>query len=185
MTTCREVSAWIGTFVDGELPLDHAVNTECHVTQCHSCAERVRFERALRSSVKKAVQDQSEPSPSFEQRLERVLLAERINNRVYACTPTSSVRSASALQEHFRAGQQQVNFSVKKFDVTRSVASEVISSPLGTLRWRTLLPVAAVAAGAILWGGVQNQLQNPDALKSASTSDLRLSELDSYFGRNG
>ncbi len=181
MTTCREFSAWVDTFVDGELPLDHAVDAECHVAQCQSCAERVRFERAFRSSVRQAVQNHSKPSLSLERRLERALIAERTSSRVFACTPTSSVDHVSALQEHFQADRQQVRASTKKRGASRPFAADFVSNSWGTLRWRTLLPVAAVAAGAILWAGVQNQRQSPNAWKSAGTSDLRLSELDSYL----
>jgi hypothetical protein len=50
------------------------------------------------------------------------------------------------------------------------------------MRWRSLLPLAAVAAGAIVYAGVQNQPPaSAPSWHQARTSDLRLSELDSYL----
>jgi hypothetical protein len=181
MTTCSEVRSWIETFADGELPLEHAVDAECHVAQCHCCAERLRFERAFRSSVKQAVQGDSQPSHSFEQRMQRAMLAERSTSRVFACTQTSSAYSSCNSQQHFQPNRRQVDFLVKNRKLNRPVATDTLSSSWGTLRWRTLLPLAAVAAGAILWAGVRNQQQIPSGFNSASASDLRLSELDSYL----
>jgi len=181
MTSCREVSSWIDTYVDGELPVDHAVDTECHIAQCPSCAERLRFERSFRCSIKRAVQEQSQPSLALAQRMERALLAERTNERVFACTPTSSVNHASSLNAHFQTKRQQVVFTSKPRGAKRPAASDVVSSTWGPLSWRTMLPVAAAAAGAILWAGAHNQSPIPMALGSVNGSDLRLSELDSYL----
>jgi hypothetical protein len=178
MTSCREISVWVDTLVDGELPLDHAVDAECHVAQCPSCAERVRFERAFRSSVRHAVQNQSQPSLALQQRLERMMIAERTSSRVYACTPLSSVIDASFSQEHIQSRGRHVGFSIKNHGRRRPIATDVVSSSWGALNWRSLLPVAAVAAGAILWAGFQNQ--HPIPLRETA-SDLRLSELDSYL----
>jgi hypothetical protein len=183
MTTCREVRSWIETFADGELPLEHAVDTECHVAQCHCCAERLRFERSFRSSVKQAVQTDSQASESFEKRMQRVLLAERATSRVFACTQTSSTYSACNAQQHIQPIRRQVDFlgKTRKLNHQRPTATDTLSSTWGALRWRTLLPLAAVAAGAIVWAGAQNQRQSPSDWNSASASDLRLSELDSYL----
>ena len=181
MTTCNEVKSWIETFADGELPLEHAVDTECHVAQCHCCAERLRFERAFRGSVKKAVQSHSQPSLTFEQRMQRVLLTERVNSRVFACTQTSGAYNACNSQQQIQSNRRQVEFLTKSRKPNRPVATDTLSSTWGALRWRTLLPLAAVAAGAILWAGAQNQPQVPSSWNGASASDLRLSELDSYL----
>ena len=181
MTTCSEVKSWIETFADGELPLEHAVDAECHLAQCRCCAERLRFERAFRSSVKHAVQSDSQASLSFEQRLQRMLIAERATSRVYACTQTSGAYSACNSQQHTEPYRRQVDLLGKRRKLSRQVATDTLSSTWGTLRWRTLMPLAAVAAGAILWAGVRNQQQSPSVLNSASASDLRLSELDSYL----
>ncbi len=181
MTTCSEVKSWIETFADGELPLEHAVNAECHLAQCHCCAERLRFERAFRKSMQHAVQSDSKPSRAFEQRMQRVLIAERATSRVYACTQTSGTYSACNSQQLTVPNRRQVDFLAKNRKLNRPAATDTLSSSWGTLRWRTLLPMAAVAAGAILWAGVRNQQQMPSGFNGASASDLRLSELDSYL----
>jgi outer membrane murein-binding lipoprotein Lpp len=49
------------------------------------------------------------------------------------------------------------------------------------MRWRTLLPLAAVAAGAILYAGAHNQTPVSQSWHQVKTSDLKLSELDSYL----
>ncbi len=181
MTTCREVGAWIDTLVDGELSLDHAVDAECHVVQCRCCAERLRFERAFRTSVKQVGRDHSQPSLTLEQRLEKVLIAERSANRGYACTSTSNLNHASISKEYGLLSRRHVGFSAKGLSARRPAATNIVSSSWGSLRWRTLLPVAAVAAGAILWAGFSNQPQDLKDRKVASDSDLRLSQLDSYL----
>ncbi len=184
MTTCHEVSSWMDTYVDGELPIDRAVDTECHVAQCPGCAERLRFDRAVRNSVKRVVQEQSQPSLSFTQRMERALIAERATNRVYACTPTSSVNHASGSSAQGTARRRRPVEALtahRGAGAKRQAATDVAASTWGTLRWRTLLPIAAAAAGAILWAGFQNQRQIPMTLEGRNDSDLRLSELDSYL----
>ncbi len=181
MTTCREVSSWIDAHVDGELPIDRAVDTECHVAECPACAERMRFERALRNSVKRVVRAECQPSAALMHRMERALLAERALNPVYACTPASSMDHASGSSAQGHARRQPVNLSTVRRKNKREVAADFRPNALGALRWRTLLPVAAAAAGAILWAGVTNQRQAPNALETRNNSDLRLSELDSYL----
>ena len=181
MTTCRDISSWMETYVDGELPIDRSVDTECHVAQCPGCAERLRFERAFRNSVKRVVQEQSQPTLSFAQRMERALVAERALSRVYACTPTSSVHHASGSSMRGQAVRRALEGRAKDRTVKRPAATDVAAGTWGTLRWRTLLPIAAAAAGAILWAGLQNQQQLPMALGSTNNSDLRLSQLDNYL----
>lgn len=49
------------------------------------------------------------------------------------------------------------------------------------MRWRTLLPLAAVAAGAILYAGYENEPKIQQSWNHAKSGDLKLSELDSYL----
>ena len=181
MTTCREFVAWIDTFVDGELPVDRAVDAECHASECPSCAERVRFQRAFRSSVKHVVQSQIGSTSALEQRIAGALIAERTNRQVHACTPTNSNDQLSFPRRQPMLRSTNVGASnVVHSDIRASNATATTNS-WGAMRWRTLLPLAAVAAGAILFAGLQQQAPISSTWSRAGSSDLKLSELDSYL----
>jgi anti-sigma factor RsiW len=74
---CRSISPLLGVFSDGELPAERVIDIEQHLFECTDCAERVRFELAVRSSVKRAVNQQAAPSAAFRARLGAALAAER------------------------------------------------------------------------------------------------------------
>ena len=180
MTTCREFAAWLDTFVDGELPVDRAVDAECHASECPSCTERVRFQRAFRASIKHVVRGQIGSTSSLEQRIAGALIAERTSHQVNACTRTNSKNQVSFPQRQPMLRSTNVgpsNVVHSNVGAANAVAS---TNSWGSLRWRTLLPLAAAAAGAILFAGFQRQAPIPNTWQAGS-SDLRLSELDSYL----
>lgn len=179
MTSCREVSSWIDTLVDGELPIDRAVDAESHIAQCSSCAERLRFERAFRVSLKHSVRSDGVASQSLRERLERAMIVERESSRVYACTPATRANEAMLAPAQSSSTSKRSVVQVRGKPKKREIAADVTSPGWGPLGWRSLLPVAAAAAGAILWAGIQNNTQIPAARNSAA--DMRLSELDGYL----
>ncbi len=181
MTTCREFAAWVDTFVDGELPVDRAVDAECHASECPSCAERVRFERAIRSSIKHVVRTQIGSPSVLEQRIASALIAERASHQVHACTPTNSESQLSVQRRQSILHPANVKSLSGIHSDSPDSDAIVARSSWGAMRWRTLLPLAAAAAGAILYAGYQHQTPIPHAWSHVSSSDLKLSELDSYL----
>jgi len=180
MTSCREVSSWIDTFVDGELPLDRAVDTECHIARCPNCTERLRFERAYRASLKHSVRSDGVASQSLRERLESAMIAERESARIYACTPMAGANQAMRVRLREPSSPVRALVRTKRKSVNRELTAADIASPSwGPLSWRSLLPVAAAAAGAILWAGIQNNTQTP--VVHSNVADIRLSELDRYL----
>jgi anti-sigma factor RsiW len=75
--SCRQVTALLDAFLDGELQTEDVFDVEEHLSTCGACSERERFEVALRSSVKRATQFDAQPSAGFEGRLAGALRAER------------------------------------------------------------------------------------------------------------
>jgi len=75
--SCRQVTALLDAFLDGELPPEGVFEVEDHLATCGACAERERFETALRSSMKRATAADARPSAGFEARLAGALRAER------------------------------------------------------------------------------------------------------------
>lgn len=75
--TCRQVTALLDAFLDGELPADQTLSVEEHLSSCNTCGELLRLDSALRTSMKSAVRAASVPSVGFEERLNGALRAER------------------------------------------------------------------------------------------------------------
>jgi hypothetical protein len=173
MIACREFCATLETFVDGELPVERAVDAECHISTCRHCAERVRFERALRSSIKQVVRQEVGSTAELQQRLARVLVAERTRHSLQACTSLNVDGSTLAAQRHPDRPARRIRRSLELSSRQNFPQSR------GSMQWRTLLPLAAVAAGAILYAGIQKAPATKTSY--ARTSDVKLSELDSYL----
>jgi anti-sigma factor RsiW len=81
MSPCRCWQPLLETFVDGELPPDKVLEVEQHLEECSNCTERVRFEAALRSSVRRCVRAATCSTPALEQRICAALAAERQRER--------------------------------------------------------------------------------------------------------
>jgi anti-sigma factor RsiW len=190
MSNCREFCATLDAFIDGELAVERAVDAECHMSKCSKCAQRVRFERAFRLSIKQVTQKDTDPSAALQQRMADAIIAERTQRSAHACTSTISTAYASAPPRRSIAlpsqnclwDVEQSSFrQVSIVTATRSSDSSSSVQHKGMMRWRTLLPLAAVAAGAILYAGAHNQTPVSKSWNQVKTSDLKLSELDSYL----
>ena len=188
MSNCREFCASLDAFVDGELAVERAVDAECHMSKCPKCAQRVRFERAFRLSIKHVEQERADTSPALQQRMMNAIIAERAKQSAYACTSTTSTANATApLSRSTALASQNSPWNVEHSThpqvsiVTVASASDSSVQHKGTMRWRTLLPLAAVAASAILYAEAHNQTPVSQSWNQVKSSDLKLSELDSYL----
>src|SRR5258706_14871338 len=95
--SCRQVSALIDAFLDGELPPEDVFHVEEHLSSCEACAERERFESAVRGSMKRAVAAAASRWGGLEARLAGALRAERerILEQRSAPPPSRSRRTAA------------------------------------------------------------------------------------------
>jgi len=187
MTNCREFCTALDAFVDGELAVERAVDVECHISSCPDCAQRVRFERAFRASIKRVVREQVGSTATLQERLARVLVAERMKQPVNACTSIGGVTESGVSVPRWTPTppDAQVRHGLQQRQAKRSMGSSppavVLTQHRGAMRWRTLLPLAAVAAGAIIYAGTKNQPAATTSWHHVRTNDLKLSELDSYL----
>jgi anti-sigma factor RsiW len=75
--SCRQISALLDAFLDGELQPEQVLSVEEHTVECEECRERARFGTALRASMRHALHADAAPSAGFEARLTSALRAER------------------------------------------------------------------------------------------------------------
>jgi anti-sigma factor RsiW len=135
----------LGAHTDGQLDAAKTLEVDDHLAQCETCRERVALDRALRGSLKKAVQT---TAPSD------------VRARVMA-----SLASAAERQDGSQNATQDATQSVDADEETAAAslmsdaAVAAASEPpaargrISMLRhWRTMLPVASAAAVALAWG---------------------------------
>jgi anti-sigma factor RsiW len=73
--SCRAIAPLVETYLDGELEPAQQAEVETHTRKCHSCAERVLLDRAIRTSVHHTV-SASGASPALRERVALALAAE-------------------------------------------------------------------------------------------------------------
>jgi anti-sigma factor RsiW len=75
--SCRRIAPLLDVFGDGELPAERVLEVEQHLVDCELCTERVRFDAAVKASVRRSVGERVRPSADFRARLNATLAAER------------------------------------------------------------------------------------------------------------
>ena len=115
MSSCRRIAAYLDAFVDGELSTEQMLEVEAHLADCQTCAARIRYQRAVQTSVRQAVRTAVSPSDAFRARVAAALSAERVRE------------SGVGMPE-----------------------------PSRMLSWRSIVPLAAAAAVALLWAASLN-----------------------------
>lgn len=128
---CKSIGRLLGAHLDGALDTVKTLEVEEHLGDCETCRERLALDRALRSSVKKAV----------------------------ATTTPGDVRARmlAALEqaEHAEDAHQEPSPLVTE---AADEASKPAVTERGLLRhWRTALPLASAAALALAWGSASKQ----------------------------
>ena len=58
---CRRWLPLIEPFLDGELSPDRVLEVEQHLEECRGCREHVRFEGAVRTSLRRVPLDSARP----------------------------------------------------------------------------------------------------------------------------
>jgi anti-sigma factor (TIGR02949 family) len=80
MSDCRHVQAVMEAFADGELTPVRVLDVEEHIEHCAYCAERLRFDHAVRVSTQRVVLANAAPT-ALRSRIRDALAAERQRER--------------------------------------------------------------------------------------------------------
>ncbi len=138
MTDACRLSRWTETYLDGELSPEHTVDFEDHLSGCCICQGRMKFEQALRFSMRRTVRVATYPSPDFESRMRAMMAAARDTEEVPPETSRQPKKPAS-------------------------VPAPLHAKPL---TWRSIAPLSAAAAAALMFAALRNE---PTDLIAGST----------------
>jgi hypothetical protein len=138
MTGACRLSRWTETYLDGELTPEHTLDFEEHLSGCSCCQSKLKFEQALRFSMQRAVRVACHPTVGFEARLRERMAQER------------------AAQE--RMLPQRVAFDRK---IPVAAREQMHPRPL---TWRSITPLSAAAAAALVFAALRNEPAEPTTL---------------------
>lgn len=133
-------SHWTESFLDGELSPEHTVDYENHLPECCCCNTKLKFERAVRVSTKRAVRSAGQPSSAFEARMRAVMAAERLRERAEASVVEASQRNATSTPYAVVPAESNV--------------SELHHRPLS---WRAITPLSVAAAAALVFAALRGE----------------------------
>jgi anti-sigma factor RsiW len=164
----------LGAHLDGQLDPIKTLEVEDHLASCETCRERLALDRALRGSLKRAVNTQV-PADMRARILHAMAGEARRQSR-------PDVGSESAHEASLDA-------SAASTSVTPATERDLAASPTKPLmlrRWRTLLPVASAAALVVAWGAAARQpllSGMPDTMVPAGLSDDLLRDFVAQHSR--
>lgn len=141
---CKEVSLLLGAHLDGQLDAVRTLEVEDHIGACEICRERLALDRALRGSLKKAVQT---TAPSD------------VRARMLAAMAGESARQ-SVRESGADLAAQAIETNAERdsaLDATAGRASSAGRRPSMLRHWRTMLPLASAAALVMAWGAASKQ----------------------------
>jgi anti-sigma factor (TIGR02949 family) len=164
MTDCRAIVHLLGAYLDGQLDAVKMLEVEEHVGACETCRERVELDRATRASLQRAAREQmpedvrarlmaamtaaAASRAAFERRDSRAA-SERRDSLDAADAETLRDDAISAVDEDRQTGERASQVPAPRPAVTAS--SQEVERLFG---WRTMLPISAAAALALMWGSV-------------------------------
>jgi hypothetical protein len=132
MTAACHLRRWIETYLDGELSPEHTIDFEEHLRDCCSCQARVKFERALRFSLRQTVRGTSYPSEAFQVRLRAIVAKEAQSQEQTTIVPR-----------------------------TREPAAVSTPNQSRPLTWRAITPLSVAAAAALVFAALRNEPTDP------------------------
>lgn len=130
MTDACRLSRWTETYLDGELSPEHTVDFEDHLSDCYCCRDKLKFEQALRFSMRRTVRVATYPTADFESRIRAAMAAARDSAPMTLETEPAqapSARVAAAVPLHSRP-----------------------------LTWRAIAPLSVAAAAALVFAAMNN-----------------------------
>jgi hypothetical protein len=135
MTDACRLSRWAETYLDGELSPEHTVDFEDHLSDCRSCQERLKFEQALRFSVRRTVRVATYPSHDFESRMRAAMVGARD-----CATDVAEAKPALEPSNH---------------------AAPLVPLHPRPLTWRAIAPLSVAAAAALVFAAMRNEPTQP------------------------
>jgi anti-sigma factor RsiW len=142
---CKSMGLLLGAHLDGQLDPVKTLEVEDHVAACEVCRERLALDRALRGSLKKAVQTAT---------------PDDVRARMLAAIAGETAREAQRDDEELVSVSSARLSSPDALDASADRASAAGSHPKrpSMLRhWRTMLPLASAAALVMAWGAASKQ----------------------------
>lgn len=136
MTTACRLSRWTETYLDGELSPEHTLDYEDHLSGCCCCQGKLKFEQALRFSMRRTARIATHPSQGFEARLRTAMAAERAQEPCASALTEASRSVARAALQH---------------------PTQVAPLPHRPLTWRTIAPLSVAAAAALVFAALRNE----------------------------
>jgi hypothetical protein len=134
MTAACHHSRRTETYLDGELSPENTVDFEEHLSDCCACQTKLKFEQALRFSLRRTTRVATYPSEGFEAKL-RSLMAE----------------ARDAEDPHTRTAVPPI----APPDVSKSAS---IPTPHPRpLSWRAITPLSVAAAAALVFAAMRNE----------------------------
>lgn len=137
---CRSMGRLLGAHVDGQLDTVNTIQVEDHLSACEICRERIALDRAIRGSLKKAVNTTA--PDAVRARLLAAMAGERAREDK---RDQDADLGANALSNALSSAPSS------------SGASKAGSRPAMLRHWRTMLPLASAAALALAWGFAGDQ----------------------------
>jgi len=140
--TSKPIGLLLGAHLDGQLDAVKTLEVEDHLASCETCRERLALDRALRGSLKKAVQM---PAPA------------EVRARMLVALSGESARQAPASSPPVEVGEAAAASASSQLQVAQGEVPAARGRPAMLRQWRTMLPLASAAALALAWGYAGNQ----------------------------
>ncbi len=149
---CSSIARLLGAHTDGQLDASKTFEVDDHLGACETCRERVALDRAIRGSLKKAVETAT---------------PDDVRARMLAAMAGATAREAKAEE-------------VAAVDASNELlgpSAKVSKRPAMLRHWRTALPIASAAAMVLAWGFASKQPmassdQNASARAGFSNDEL-------------
>lgn len=153
-SACRRFDRWLTAYVDDELDAVHCLELEDHLTGCSGCAETVAMLMATRASLRACVP--AEAPSSLRARVQATLREE------LALEEGPELEEHAPASEHPPTSEDGVGGSVRP-----------VESPAPRLvKLRHIVPFAAAATFALVFGAMQLQKQEATQVSSADSAEV-------------
>jgi anti-sigma factor RsiW len=154
---CNSVARLLGAHADGQLDAAKTLEVDDHLGGCETCRERAALDRAIRGSLKKAVQTTT-PS-DVRSRMLAAMAAQTARDevkeaRLLAVDRLKEDRLRERASHPDNLGPQSLELTDRTTDLTgvESTRDGGGRRPTMLRHWRTMIPVASAAAIALAWG---------------------------------
>lgn len=152
LRACGSIARLLGAHADGQLDAAKTVEVDDHLGACETCRERVALDRAIRGSLKKAVQTTTPTDV-------RARMLAALSGNDVPRTPSAGATAREAAAEPAPAATR----------------------PAMLRNWRTAIPLASAAAIALAWGFAAQQPMAASDLNASARAGFSNDELVKQF----